>query len=664
MSSDCPAGDVCEDLVCRAGACGDDAECSLGRQCIGGDCAAPLTAASVTSCVVLPPTAVVNAGGVRSFSVVAYSASGAAIPYEAMSTQPIQWTISNLVGTLSTTGGTTATLLAANALGRTGTVGATIGQTSCTAATVVQYPAVANGVRVVVIDQNTGSPVSGAVVEAENGTTATTGASGYVTFTSLTSAQHTLSVFDASYAYVTVMATTATDILIPLRPNPNPASFTGTLTSADFAMLSNELGTLHVDVSGASLPPNLIDTSVPALLGPSQSMTISLGTSTSYGPYNIPEGIALGLGPTMFGPGAAGGQYGITPTPGYRALWSLGGNAVIGDVLQVIGPFLSGGMGSASQELPTILTASLPIVGTLESGVTSGVPVTPGEVAMLTYGTSPQPALENDTLLRLHTSVKTAVLESYTDDTGASTALDCELVLGGVLAPTQGFVPLGLTSGVDEVNASGAMMPDGLTDPATTGAPEQELPLRLAPRHGGLETAPWAYVTLAATMANLSGETSTGTIVAGTVVFQPTTLEYNEGATTPVDLSHPFLPIPSGASFGVGLFTPPAPVAGATFHRLDIGSGTSQWLVYFPASLDSAAATAIPLPTPPVGFANRATMAGATATLNTVSLGYPPPGTTTLETYDGAVRFDGVDLDDLSLETDSFTVRVLPAASP
>jgi hypothetical protein len=534
---------------------------------------------------------------------------------------------------------------------------------SCTPSNVTQYAAASSGVRVVVVSLGYDTPVVGATVMAEDGTTQTTGTDGSVVFTSLTGSTHTISVFDTNYAYVTVMNTTATDMLIPMKPVMTPGSFSGTLAASDFNNVSNELGTLHLDISGASIGGNLIDLSLSTLLGPSQSVTISLGTATSYGPFNLPEGIALGLGPTMFGPGPNGGQYGIDAVPGYRALWSLGGNAVIGDVLQIIGPFLSGGTSGLSSDIPQILTAVLPLIGTLESGVTSGVAVTSNSSETLTYGTTPQPALELDTLMRLHLNANPPALESYTDDSGNTVPFDGAVVLSGVLDSPQGFVPLGVTAGVATASTSTP------TTPGTLSA----MPLRMAPRHGGVETAPWAYITLGASLSSLvsglgsSSSGSTGTVLSGTVVFSPTVLKYNGGATTDVDLSHPFLPIPTGAAFNpaatssTATFTPPSPVTGATFHRLDIGSAPNQWSIYFPASLDSATATPVTIPTPPSGITNRATASGATAVLQSVSLGYPPPGNDAPETYDGAVQFDGVDLDDLTRETDSFAVRALPA---
>jgi hypothetical protein len=587
-----------------------------------------------------------------------------------------------------------------------------IGGTACTPAAITEYPAAGSTVvRTVVTDIASGAPISGATVVGEGAasctgggtaasgtTTCTSDTNGVVSFTGMTS-PYTISVFNPQYSYVTVMGVTANDILIPIKASSatgapgQPGAFNGTLTSADFANVSNELGTLHLDISGASIGGNLIDLSLTTLLGPSQPITISLGTATSYGPFNLPEGIALGLGPTMFGAGA-GGAYGIEADPGFRALWSLGGNAVIGDVLQAIGPVLSGGTGSISSEIPTILTAILPIVGTLESAVTSGVLVTPGETSTLTYGTAPAPALELDTLLRLHLNVKTPVLAdcssgtctTYTDNAGKVAAFDGAVILGGVLATPEGFVPLGLTAGVDSVNATGAMTADGLTDPATTGAPEQQLPLRVASRHGGIETAPWAFVTLGASLADLvgglgGGSGGGGTVLAGNVTFVPK-IEYNNGANADIDLSQPFLTIPEGASFTprsstvtTATFTPPTaatPASGApsaTFHRLDIGSGV-EWYIYFPASLDGSGPQTIPAV--PSGFTDlAATPSGGTApgaALDTVSLGYSVPSadvalgtacTSDCLDYNGVVQFQGINLDNLTLETNAFAVRDL-----
>jgi hypothetical protein len=553
---------------------------------------------------------------------------------------------------------------------------------------VTEYAAAAQGsVRVVVTDLGSATPISGATVVAEDGSSLVTGGDGSATFSNLTAAMHDISVFATGHSYVSVLQTSATDLLIPLKPVPNPGVFNGVLTGADFNNVSDPTGTLHLFIAGPSIGGNLIDLSLATLLGPGRMLPITLGTGTTYNIPDLPGGIDLGLSATMFGPGS-GGQYVIEAAPGHRVLWSLGGNLVIGTVLQILGPLLSGGTGNLQMEIPQILTGLLPLVGKLESGVTSGVPVMPGEMQSLAYGTSPQPALELNTLMRLKLNVKTPVLPSYQDDTGATVPFDGVVILGGALAPTQGLVPLGLTAGVDKESATGAMTPDGLTDPATMGAQEQQLPLSLAARHGGLETAPWAYVTLGASLESLFGSFgssgssgSTGTILAGTIVYAPNKLTYNNAGkpdyTNPVDLSHPFIgttvsgtsltgsPIPVGAAFNptTRAFTPPAAVSGATFHRLDIGKDGTGWSIYFPASMDGSGATPVSIPTPPGTYADPVTATGQSATLMSVSLGYPAPGAEGPETYDGVVQFDGIDLDDMTLETDSFSVRALPVTA-
>jgi hypothetical protein len=683
-SSDCQSPSVCEDLICRPPACGDDSECNSGQQCIGGSCTAALAASNVASCSVLPPNAVINATGTKAFWVVAYDSTGAAIPYGTLSSQAITWAATGISASTSATtpsvtftGNSTA---AAGAATTSGSVTATIGSTSCAASTVKQYAPVASGsVRVVAVVLGDDTPISGASVTLDNGTAQTTAADGSATFTSVASGPHDISVFQTGYTYVTIMQTSATDVLVPLKATPNPGNFQGTLTDTNFNNVSDPSGNLHLDISGASIPGNLIDLSLSTLLGAGRPYTINLGTATTYNISSLPEGIALGLGPSMFG----NGQYGIEPAPGVRALFAIGGNAVIGTVLQAVGPALSGGTGSISSMIPSILAAILPIVGSLESGVTSGVVVMPGESATLTYGTTPQPALQLDTLMRLKLNVATPNLPSYTDDTGAMVAFDGAVVLGGVLDTPQGFVPLGLTAGVDQVTAAGAMTPDGITDPiaATMTTPAfaaGHLPLRVAPRHGGVETAPWAFVTLGASLSGLfgslgsSGSGSSGTILAGTINFAPNKLVYtNPTYYNAADLSKPFLPVPNGAAYNpaatssTATFTPPSATAGAAFHRLDLsakdskGDSVDTWWIFFPASMDGAAA--VTLPTPPNGLANNGTASGTSAILQSVSLGYNPPGAEGALSYDGAVQFDGVDLDDLTLETDTFSVRALPA---
>jgi hypothetical protein len=159
-----------------------------------------------------------------------------------------------------------------------------------------------------------------------------------------------------------------------------------------------------------------------------------------------------------------------------------------------------------------------------------------------------------------------------------------------------------------------------------------------------------------------AGSSSSGEVIlAGHVTFVPSITYTNggvAGGNFPLDLSKPFLTIPSGmtATAAGGITAPITEDSTAVFNRLDIGSGTSEWSVYYPAGLAGATLT---LPAVPTGFTSPA-VAGAKVTINSVSLQYPPAGATTPETYDGIWAFDGIDADDLTHETDNFSSRGMP----
>jgi hypothetical protein len=667
--ADCTAPSVCEDLICRPPACGDDTDnCAAGQACIGGSCKPTVSAAA--SCAIAPANSVINSGGKKSFWVIAYDASGAALPYKGA----VTWGATGITPAPTTTATSVNATFTAGAGAGTGTITASIGSTVCTPSTVYQYAAPTTGVRVTVVAEGPSltpavadeGPVAGATVALDDATPQTTDAQGSTTFDVATGA-HTISVFAHGFSYVTVVNTTATDLLIPVKAAPHPGEFKGQLKDTDFNNVSNPNGTLHLDITGSSIGGNLIDLSLASLLGPSQPITVSLGTGTPYGPFNLPEGIALGLGAQMFGE-SGGGHYGAVAAPGYRALWSLGGNAVIGDVLKAIGPVLNGGGGSIGDQIPTILTALLPIIGSLESAVTTGIKVAPDDMKTLSAGGA-QPSLKLDTLQRIHLLAKTPHLPSYQKDDGATMATyDGAIVIGGTLASPQGLVPLGLTAGVDQTPL------DQQTDAVGTGGAAGKLPLRVAPRHGGLENAPWAFITLGASLKDLVGgfggaAGDQGIVLSGNVsIYQkgtttPYTLKYNGGANTEIDLSDDFLGVPNKPTIADRTVTFASDVSGAAFSRLDVGSDADQWAIYYPTGTNS-----VTIPTPPTGFDDRwtGTPAGGTApaslpgmNLQTVSLGNAIPGGTAKADYNSMWQFDGVDAADMTLEIDKFSLRAV-----
>jgi hypothetical protein len=658
-SPDCGGSAVCDDLLCRPPACGDDSECANGNQCIGGSCQAPIPAASVAACEVVPPNAVINAGGVKTFHVLAQDASSRGTAYSG----PVAWTTTTLAATTADSGMAATFRAASDAPAGVGQVQAAIGSVPCTPATLREYAAATSAVRVVVVSDGPtlalpdGSPIAGATVILDDGAPAETDSSGQADFASASASPHVVSVFASGYSYVTVVGTSATDILIPLKAAPNRGVFSDIARPLDFAQVGNPNGGWHVGFSGASFGGNLMDLSPTRMLGPAMSpMLVNLGTATSYGPFPVPEGVAQGIGASMFvtGPAQVPGAYAIEADPGYRTFWRLGANEVLGTLVTEAGPALLGG---DIQEVPPTTTLlvydQLRLLGAGGSGLTTDVPVTPGETAALGSQADLLPA-EINTLLRLRTNVTTARLPP---------GMDSMFVAGGAFASPQGFVPLGLSMGIDAVGADGTSNPDGLIDPSAMGQPEGQIPLRLAPRNKGLEAAPWAFISIAIPSLNIYPTEDVVTL-SGSVTFAPSTLRYDDAAPTNVDLSRPFLAPPSGAMLDETsrTFTLPA-VTGATFHRLDIGPDTNRWSIYFPASI-----TSFSIPTPPSGVPDRfpgmIPGSASAAVLHSAQLGYPPPGTSAPETFDGIWQFDGVDADDLTLETDAFSTRWIPRNGP
>jgi hypothetical protein len=578
---------------------------------------------------------------------VTYDGAGKAISYRG----PVQWVVRSLDASTTETG-TTATFVVAPTASTNGAVAASVGGQDCSPAEITLYrPADVGMMRVVVVSVLDNTPIADTAVVLDN-MQAKSNSSGIALFDVPPGGRHTVSAFATDYAYVTVVDTTATDILLPLPPRPNPGTFVAQLRNTDFDNVANVMGTLHGYFCGPSIAGNLYDVTPSSLLEPQQPVVISLGTGTPYGPFNIPGCLGIGLGAQMFGD-SGGGHIALQATPGTRALWALGGNAVIGDVLKAIGPVLNGGGGTLSDQLPTIVTALMPLVQRIESGVMSGVAVTAGETKPLSIGGA-QPSLLVDTLERLHLNVRTPKLIQYVGDDAAITAFDGVFVIGGAMVPSQGFVPLGVAAGFDASGPDG--VPDQVTDGATFVEP-QHVPMRLAPRHGGIESSPWVFLTLAGPLTKLLNGTGELALSA-TVSYSPGTLRYNGGAASDADLSAPLLPVPDGATIDESSRLLHLPdVAGATFHQLDLGPREARWTVYFPAG-----ETTVSVPIPPAGMEDR--FAGAmppAAVIKAVRLGY---GTTT---YDDVWQFDDVNANDLTKQTDAFSVRGItrsPAPTP
>ncbi|MFM2152879.1 MAG: hypothetical protein RL199_1314 [Pseudomonadota bacterium] len=631
-TSECRTGDVCEDAICRPPACASDSQCG-GDVCIGGSCKPAPAASDVRSCQVLPTDALLNEGGAEAFSVVARDADGKVLAYKG----PIDWS-SSAADRASPKAGAVPGVFTGGSVAGSVAVQAAIGTVSCQSASAQNYAAAPSGkLRVVVADLLRRIPVASATVVVDELPAVTTGSDG-VALVDVAAGTHTVSVFHATYQYLTMFDVSATDLVAYVKPPPASGTFTGKMSARSFDGLSDPRGTVRLALYGGSIPGNLIDLQVENLVGPSETVSADLlGQGAT--DISLPSSVVLGLGEQVFKP-----DFSIPAPVGIRSVWGLGGNANISKLVEAVGPAISGG---SDVDTGAVASALLPLLGRLQSGVVTGVEVKQDV-------TAPLSGFQFDTLLRVRVDAGIPDLPSFTSGT-AQKRFDGVVVLGGALHGSQGLVPLGLTAGVDAKTTTAD--PDGKIDPSEEGQSPGIVSLRMSPLHGGLETSPYAVLALAASLGGLGdsivGAAEDDGVVLSGLVKLPGVL--SAGAPVSVPMAKRFLGVPNpsidGRTFSVG-----TPVEDAAYHRLDIGrDSTGEWAVYFPAGVSSKAYT---VPTPPAGFADRLSD-NAKLLVMSVSLGQPGTGASD---YDGVLAFDGDDIDDLTTRIDAFSTREIVRA--
>ena len=180
VDGDCDAGKVCgRDKLCRAPICQTDGDCSGAEKCLNGTCQTAPTGDEVASCAVSNRDGAVNEGGTVTLHAVSKNAAGETIggvDYDWISSAPTVVSVSGEVATGETVTGTA-------------TITAQVSNTNITCAggaVLSNFAAVpANTVRVVVVEDGVGRPVSAASVTVfADGTasTATTAADGSASF--------------------------------------------------------------------------------------------------------------------------------------------------------------------------------------------------------------------------------------------------------------------------------------------------------------------------------------------------------------------------------------------------------------------------------------------------------------------------------------------------
>jgi len=632
-STQCREGLTCDEGLCRALLCAEDADCAATEQCLEGSCAPKLTAASVASCLVLPARASLRSDLPASFTVFTRDTNGVGLPYRG----EVTWSSEGPTGAAGLSSDGTSATLTPNAFDGTLELHARIGAVECEAAQVESYEGPAEGkLRVVVVDSMSARPVPGVRVLAKTATfegSADTDARGVAKIDVPQGLErYDLHAFARLHSWVSYASIRARDVVVHVKPRPFRNGFTGGMQAADFEGLAAVGESAHFALFGSSIPPNLLDLQTATFFGDLHSTHVRLGETEA--DLLMPSGAVFGIDDVMFRD-----WFDIYAPPGVRTAWGLGGNASFSGLFSALAPLL---LGDGRVDTGELLARILPLVNGLQHGLAAG------RRTPLTSDLDPID-LRLDTPLRLKVRASIPALPTYRRGANEHRTEGAFLVAVAD-QPSQGLVPLGLTAGLDGDDA------DGLLDATDPGLPAGTLPLRLAPRRHGLEAAQVQLVTVAVSFSRLGlgGDRDPDAPLVFSALVQPLDgLRAGDGLD--VAIQGNFLEIPNDAALTNRSFTRTRPVTGAHVTRLDVGDAwKGEWSVWLADDVNDWA-----FPVPPEGFDDRLhppepdPEAPVTALLHSARLDDPP-------TLDALVTFDGVDPDTFGGRLRALSSRQLP----
>ncbi|HOX45924.1 MAG TPA: hypothetical protein PK668_20145 [Myxococcota bacterium] len=565
----------CNNGVCDFRHCTNDGPCLPGTLCYNGDCVSPPDCDEITSCKLVPGSAVTQQGTAVDFSATAFLHSGALAPGVTFT-----WASSDdaiaAVDAGEVTGGA-----------NTGTATITATVASCTVtcdASVMNYGAVAAAdTRVVVIDELAGTPVEGATVilHTDPVTTATTDAQGVVTFTGVAPAAGSaldVTVADQGYGYVTLVGIERNDLIVHVGKMFDDSMAGGYRGEMDFSKIICAPGNpceAKLGLTGPSIPGNLFNLNIDVLIGELIQTDIVLGSTAVTAP--LPGGLVLGLNATWFKQ-----YYNPTGVPGARVAWGLGGKLNLSKIIEIAGPIISGG--TENIDIGALVVAILPLFGNFYTSLVPGVTVTPiakvadvgdlngdGSEADLRPNYDAFPGLPGGDMVLKVPMDKEHPLTVNVPNMTAPYPFDAVIVVAGALVRDAGLVPLGIAAGVDAESQEES--PDGVIDPISMAASDVA---------GRLPEGQYqrVVVALALSIASLTAEDSAGMNLAGQVYFV-------EDFTGTLNLSAFMAP----ATVNYDPATRAVTFSGLTgidyLHMIFSGDGDSTWQVLAPAGQTS-----------------------------------------------------------------------------
>src|SRR5207237_10278075 len=167
-------------------------------------------------------------------------------------------------------------------------------------------------------------------------------------------------------------------------------------------------------------------------------------------------------------------DYRIYAEPGRRALWGIGGNVSLSQVIGIVSPLLQS---NSTVDVGALLAQLLPLFGKLQAGAIVGVEAPPNG-ATPTFTARPVPLT---TTMRLRATIGSPRLPALDGN-----YLDGVLAVAGAMHYPAGFVPLGITAGLSAKDGQGGVL-DPTCDAGSGACDTNKLPMKFAPRNGGTE---------------------------------------------------------------------------------------------------------------------------------------------------------------------------------
>jgi hypothetical protein len=593
-----------DDGSCATELCSSDSECGDGELCLGGVCS-EIDATLDRTVRVLNRTEIVSPGTSLQMMGVAVAVD------DARQTDPsatILWSsestnvVVDAAGVATISGGVSITEV-------TGRLSS--GDPGDSVRVVNVGPDTAN-LRLVVVDEATREPVSGAVAVVEFDDTAKEISlqAQYVNEIDDVTSAGAVHVFAPGYSSVSVIGATGLTLVIAMPPvqsaaidevrdgfvcNTEQDGVTLDDTDAcgdagqppclcyelqnvdvvrgvpDFTGVPGD-GEVDVAVSGVSLGNSLLDLNFDLIVGPEitrippEDSPIPLDDEVG-----IPSGVSLYFNNAPFAD-----SYIATAPAGERIVWTIGGKVFLSDVLVEILPSLGGDLAFGP-----IIAAVLPLFEDFYSGISE--PVT-----LSSAGTFPV----RDPGIQLAVPTQRRVLiEAPSLPEIATGFADTGIFLGGAIIPGEGFVPMGITGGTDVL---GTATPDGRLDGDQNTAVVDPIGISMAPIHGAINTA-WTQYMFALVALQLDENTAgPREATSGRLVQLPLGSQLPE-RLVPDDAAFPALfedvtwdSDDRSASITSAVERPDL------FRFVLQGPGGENWIVYTPGSASSFVLPAVP----------------------------------------------------------------------